>query len=138
MQHGGHNCSQEYQEVIQFAKDRFQHSKSLDDFLEAEPQKRFPGTRLRREGNILYQIYDPTSFVKPVRCYCYLLRNLPSDEKVSLTYCHCSEGFIKSYWEEVLGKPVGVEILESVISGGKECRFAIYLPKDAEKANGRS
>jgi len=137
MQHCGQNCSQEYQEVIQFAKDRFLHSKSLDDFLESEPQKNFPGTRLWREGNVLYQVYDPASFVKPIRCYCYLLRDLPAGERISLTYCHCSEGFIKSYWEEVLGKPIRVEILESVISGGKECRFAIYIPKDMDKVSGR-
>jgi hypothetical protein len=134
MHNCGQNCFQEYQEVIQFAKDRFQHSKSLDDFLENEPQKHFPGTRLRREGNVLYQVYDPTLFVKALRCYCYLLRDLPSNKTVSLTYCHCSEGFIKSYWEAVLGKPVKVEILESAISGGKECRFAIYIPEEVEKA----
>jgi predicted hydrocarbon binding protein len=49
-----------------------------------------------------------------------------------MTYCRCSEGFIKSYWEEILGRPVKVEILESVISGGRECRFAVRLrePQD--------
>jgi len=132
MRHCGHNCSQEYQEVIQFAKDRFQQSRDLSDFLASESKSRFPGTRLWREGDVIYQIYDPASFVEPVRCYCCLLKNLPSDERISMTYCHCSEGFIKSYWEEVLGRPVRVEVLESVVSGGKECRFAIHLPRDME------
>ncbi len=134
MRHCGHNCSQEYQEVIQFAKDRFQQSGDLNEFLESESRRRFPGTRLWREGDVIYQVYEPGSFVEPMRCYCCILRNLPSDERISMTYCRCSEGFLKSYWEEVLGRPVRVEILESVVSGGKQCRFAIHLPTVEEPA----
>ena len=138
MQHCGRNCSQEYQEVIQFAKDRFQQSRDLNDFLESESRTEFPGTKLWREGDVIYQVYDPASFVEPTRCYCCLLRSLPSEERISTTYCHCSEGFVKSYWEEVLGRPVKVEVLESVVSGGKECRFAIRLPREIESKLAKS
>lgn len=123
----GYNCSLEYQEVIQAAKERYGRHSSLDEFLESEQGNPFPGMRMRREGGVLYIIYEPSSFETPMRCYCNLLRKLPSDAQMSLTYCRCSEGFIKSYWEEILGRPVRVEILESVISGGKACRFAVRL-----------
>jgi predicted hydrocarbon binding protein len=127
----GRQCSLEYKEIIQSVKERRKKYERLDDFLDSEIETHFPGMRLEREGDVLYQIYDPASFDKPLRCYCNILRSLSSNEMVSLTYCHCSEGFIKSYWEQVLDRDVRVEILESVISGGKECKFAIHLPEDA-------
>jgi hypothetical protein len=123
----GYNCSLEYQEVIQSAKERYERHSSLDEFLEAEQANPFPGMRMRREGDILNILYEPSSFETPMRCYCNIMRKLPSEAQVSLTYCRCSEGFIKSYWEEILGRPVRVEILESVLSGGKACRFAVHL-----------
>jgi predicted hydrocarbon binding protein len=46
---------------------------------------------------------------------------------MSKTYCHCAEGFVKKYWETVVGKPVGVQLVESAVSGASECKFAIRL-----------
>jgi len=62
-----------------------------------------------------------------MRCYCGLLRGLPEDENVSRTYCYCSEGFVKEFWENVLERPVKVELLQSALSGASECQFAIHL-----------
>jgi predicted hydrocarbon binding protein len=129
----GRRCSLEYMELIQNAKEHYRKARSLDEFLTVESRKDFPGMKLEREGNVLYQIYNPSSFEKPLRCYCSILRGLPSDEMMSLTYCQCSAGFLKSYWEQVLETEVRVEILQSVVSGGKECRFAIHLPANLEK-----
>jgi hypothetical protein len=84
------------------------------------------GTRLAREGAILYQIYTPQAFTHPMRCYCGLLRGLPNEETFSKTYCNCSRGFIEKYWATILQKPVTVDLLQSVISGAKECKFAIH------------
>jgi len=85
------------------------------------------GTRLERQGNIVYQFYTPQSYTRPVRCYCGLLRGLPDDETVSLTYCHCSKGFVERVWEAVVGRHVKVELLQSVVHRDKECKFAIHL-----------
>lgn len=123
----GRLCSLEYKEIIQSAKERYQKSANLDEFLANEVENRFPGMSLERDGNVLYQVYDPGSFENPQRCYCTILRGLPPDETISVTYCHCSSGFIKSYWEQVLRMEVRVDILESVVSGGRKCRFAIHL-----------
>ncbi len=127
MRNCGYNCAKKNSKVIERALARRKKYGSVDEFLTAEQQKPMKGTRLQKEGNILYQFYTPQAFTRPMRCYCGLLRELPREETVSITYCSCSRGFVEKYWEKVLGKPVEVEILQSAISGAKECKFAIHL-----------
>ena len=127
MENCGYNCAEVNRRVIERAKARRKKFKSIDEFLEAEERKPTVGTRLAREGKTLYQFYTPRAFTRPMRCYCALLRGLPDDEKVSVTYCHCSKGFVKKFWENVLERPVRVELMQSAVSGGSECKFAIYI-----------
>jgi hypothetical protein len=93
----------------------------------AEEENPMKGTKLVRAGSILYQYYTPQAFTRPMRCYCGLLKGLPTEDTVSLTYCNCGKGFVEKYWEAVLQKPVKVDLLQSAISGAKECKFAIHL-----------
>ena len=123
----GYNCAKKNSKVIERAVARRKKFGSTDEFLVAEQQKPMKGTKLAREGNILYQYYTPQAFTRPMRCYCGLLRELPSEETVSTTYCNCSRGFVEKYWENILGKPVRVDILQSAVSGASECKFAIHL-----------
>jgi len=127
MQECGYNCAKKNHKVIEKAAARRKKYSSTDDFLEAEQQHPMKGTKLTREGNILYQFYTPQTFTTPMRCYCSLLRGLPIEDTVSLTYCNCSKGFVEKYWEAVLQKPVKVDLLQSAISGAKECKFTIHL-----------
>ena len=55
---------------------------------------------------------------------------LEEDQPIDPIFCNCSGGFIKNYWEGVLECSVDVEILDSVIMGGKFCEFAIHLPAE--------
>jgi hypothetical protein len=125
MENCGANCAKVNKKVIQKAKARRSKFRSMDEFLAAEQKKPMSGTRLVREGNTLIQFYTPLAFTRPMRCYCSLLRGLPENETVSLTYCHCSKGFVKKFWEGVLGKPVQVDLVQSVVSGASECKFVI-------------
>jgi hypothetical protein len=127
MEHCGRNCASVNIRVIESAIKRRKKFKDLDSFLEAEQRKPMKGTRLCREGNILYQYYTPQTFTPHMRCYCSLLRGLPKDTIVSLTYCHCSKAFVQKLWESILERPVKVELLQSVISGDSECKFAIHF-----------
>jgi len=127
MQTCGYNCARKNHKVIERAVARRKKYGSIDEFLEAEQQKPTKGTRLARDGSILYQFYTPQAFTRPMRCYCGLFRELPKEDTVSITYCNCSKGFVEKYWESVLDRPVEVDILQSAISGAKECKFAIYL-----------
>lgn len=62
-------------------------------------------------------------------CHCPRIREaLKTGETISPTYCYCGAGFYKGIWEEILQRPVGVEVLESVLQGGDVCKIAIHLP----------
>jgi predicted hydrocarbon binding protein len=127
MQNCGYNCAKKNSKVIERAVTRRKRYASIDDFLAAEQKNPPKGTKLAREGNIVYQTYTPQSFTRPMRCYCSLLRQLPKEDTVSLTYCNCSKGFVEKYWEAILQKPAKIDLLQSAISGAKECTFAIHL-----------
>ena len=127
MEDCGRSCAKVNKRLIDSARARRKRFKTVEEFLQAEQRRPIAGTRLTREGNVLFQYYTPLTFRRPMRCYCGLLRGLPEDENVSRTYCYCSEGFVKEFWENVLERPVKVELLQSALSGASECQFAIHL-----------
>lgn len=127
MENCGYNCSDVNKRVIERAKARRRKFKSINEFLEAEQRKPMKGTKLERKGNVLYQYYTPHSFSKSLRCYCSLLRGLPAHKTISSTYCHCSVGFVKKFWENVLEKPVKVNLIQSAVTGADECKFAVHV-----------
>lgn len=62
-------------------------------------------------------------------CHCPRVREaVNASEKLPITYCYCGAGFYKDLWEQIIQEPVEVEVLESVLAGGDECKIAIYLP----------
>lgn len=59
-------------------------------------------------------------------CLCPILEDGPA--RISQTYCLCSIGYVKDMFEWATNKPVEkVELLESVRTGGKTCRFRILI-----------
>lgn len=56
-------------------------------------------------------------------CLCPILEDAPKD--ISPTYCLCSVGYVKEIFERNVGKPVDVKLTESVLRGGKTCRFTV-------------
>ena len=123
----GHNCAEINKRPIMTAVKRRNKYDSLDDFLEAEEKRPPKGTRLEREGNTLHYYYTPSSYGPGLRCYCSLFRGLPEGETAPITYCNCSKGFVEKYWQTILGEEVNVELIQSTISGAKECKFTIHL-----------
>lgn len=67
-------------------------------------------------------------------CHCPRIRevftSLKSSGNISPTYCYCGAGFFKGIWEEILQKPVQVELLESLLKGNEVCKIAVHLPLD--------
>lgn len=47
--------------------------------------------------------------------------------KISPTYCLCSVGYVKEMHERMLGRPVEVELVDSVLRGGKRCKFRMTV-----------
>jgi hypothetical protein len=100
-----------------------------------------------RHGGKIYMTkipYAPKDWLverSPVRkrylaCHCPLAREsiLSGKDRVPGTWCYCSAGFEKFPLEVVLGQGLKVEVLESVLSGGDRCRFAITMPVKCRKA----
>lgn len=86
--------------------------------------------KIPKSGNLLeyLQECDP---VKKRRLYCHCPRIrevLKTEETLSPTYCYCGAGFYKGIWEEILGQPVEVEVIESILKGDDVCKIEIRLP----------
>jgi hypothetical protein len=82
----------------------------------------------RREGDVVYFSYkgNPAGLrVADGYCLCPLVEDGPAD--LSPTYCQCSVGYVAYLFERNLGRPVRVELLESLRSGGKACRFEVHV-----------
>ena len=103
------------------------------------------------DGNVLYTTkipYDPVRYLSetdPLKkryyaCHCPFAREaiLHNESPISGSWCYCSAGFAKYPYEVLLGRPLRVDVVESVLDGGSVCRFAIHLPDEAIKKEPRS
>jgi len=102
--------------TIEKAKKIKNSSKNLEELIEGL-NKSHIGGHLRLEGNKIHASYD--------RCYCGAVKQ--TKEKFSPTYCNCSRGWYLELFEQALGKPVKVDLLESIVQGAKTCRFIIHM-----------
>jgi hypothetical protein len=48
-------------------------------------------------------------------------------KQISPSYCWCSVGYVKEMHERAFGRPVNVELTESVLMGQPRCRFRITM-----------
>jgi hypothetical protein len=78
------------------------------------------GVGVERDGRTIITSYP--------RCYHGGLSG--TEELISITFCHCGKGYWMAMFEHVFGKPVKVDILQTVITGADSCRFAIHIPED--------
>jgi predicted hydrocarbon binding protein len=69
------------------------------------------------EGNSVYLEFD--------KCECPLVQKGP--DRLPRTYCECSKGWLSEMFETAAQKPVKVEMLQTVKSGGSSCKFIIRL-----------
>jgi hypothetical protein len=126
MENMGLNCAQVNSSHIDTALAKRRQFETLEAFLEAEEKDPSKGSRIVREGDTIYQYYDPRAGFG-VRCFCSLWRGLQDDQNASLTWCQCSKAFVAKLWEAYMGRPARVELIESSIAGAKECKFAVHL-----------
>lgn len=96
-----------------------------------------------REGNTIrmkkipYMTEDALNATDPheqayFTCHNPMFREaLLYDKKpVDPSFCNCSGGFMKNYWEAVLEREVDVELMDSPLLGGRFCEFTIHLNDD--------
>ena len=96
----------------------------------------------QRQGNTVYitkvprnpKSYQNAQTVlerKLAYCHCPWVRAaLKTQEAVSPIFCYCSTSWDKQLWEGILGKPIEIEILESLLKGDSHCVHAFHLPED--------
>jgi hypothetical protein len=89
-------------------------------------------TKIPKSGNLAAYLAETDREKKrQYYCHCPRIRDvLKSEETLPVTYCYCGAGYYKGIWEEVLQRPVEVELMESVLDGGEVCRIAISLPPE--------
>jgi len=91
------------------------------------------GYEVRQEGNLTTIIYNwrrdhqnPWGLILgDGYCMCPLVETGPAG--LSPSYCYCSTGYVKESFERSIGKPVIVELLDSLKMGGKDCVFKIMI-----------
>jgi Family of unknown function (DUF6144) len=108
-------------------KDRKIGPMPVDALIEAA-QKYVGKENAWRDGNTIYFNYvkNPDGLkVADGYCLCPLVESGPPG--LSGTFCACSVGYVREMFTLYLGKPVHVELLESLKRGGKRCRFKITL-----------
>ena len=80
-------------------------------------------------GNVIYFQYmgsAETGQETPENvCLCPMVESKP--DGLSKTYCLCSVGYVKEMFEQTFGKPVDVQLVDSVLYGGKRCKFKITV-----------
>jgi len=101
--------------LIAKAKEIYQTSAGLPEFL----------ARLGEVFEAL-QIEDDAVYVVYPRCYCDQIQGAAPGE-IPDAYCNCSVGWIREIFEQALGRPIHVERVRTVVSGGDECRFRVAL-----------
>jgi len=95
-----------------------------------------------RDGNTIYEAKIPYMTIEYLAeqdqakkryyyCHCPWVREslTKGETPVSATFCNCSAGYHKKYWEMVFDQPLEAEVVESVLNGDPWCRFAINLPE---------
>lgn len=94
----------------------------------------------RREGRIIYAAKnprDPQAYAqaqsadekRQAYCFCPILRT-HMDQGMPDAFCFCGTGWYRRQWEGAIGRPVTIDIVQSVLRGDERCQFAIHLPDD--------
>ncbi len=107
------------------------------DFMAVDPGW---GERPRREGRVIYHSKrprDPKAFeaattpAEKARAYCFcpIIRER-LDAGMPPAFCNCGAGWFRQQWEGATGRPVQIEIVESLLRGDERCTFAVRLPED--------
>ncbi len=93
----------------------------------------------QRVGNVIYITkipFDPEGFKnaktplerKTAYCHCTFVREaLRAGKTMSPTFCGCGLGWFPPIWESILGVPVEVKHVRSLLTGSDSCKVAIHL-----------
>ena len=100
-----------------------------------------------REGNKIISAKLPYQTKKHIQakdkrmkgfysCYCPWIRGAiknGTDQELFSDFCYCSAGYTKKFWDVIFDQPTNVEPIETPLTGGLLCKFAVHIPKEFQK-----
>jgi effector-binding domain-containing protein len=130
-----------------FPQERIDHLRAVyetgefDDILQEMYRDDFWYEKPVRRGNVLYMRKNPidpegyenaTTPAERRRAYCHCPFAHPYLDKIparlSATFCFCGAGWYRQLWEGILGQPVKIEHVETLLSGNDQCTLTVTLP----------
>jgi hypothetical protein len=118
----------------------YHESNSLEEFVKRLDNDGLFEDTISLDGNVLIATKKPFSkygthdHAEPYSASCHCNLASRTCGPISDIFCHCcTVGFYGKMFKNALGKDVKVEFRDSVISGGKGCTAAIYLPEEKGK-----
>jgi predicted hydrocarbon binding protein len=89
-------------------------------------------TKIPKSGHLTaYMEETDPEKKRQLYCHCPRVRDaLNCGAEIPTIYCYCGAGFYQGIWEEIVQRPVEVELLESVLQGDQVCKIAIKLPSE--------
>ncbi len=86
-------------------------------------------TKIPKSGYLIEYMNEPDSQRRrQIYCHCPLIRDATElGIDVPVNYCYCGAGFYRGIWEEILQKPVHIEVVKSIMNGDDVCSFEIDL-----------
>jgi hypothetical protein len=130
-----------------FPQERIDHLRIIyeqgvfDDILREMYRDDFWYEKPARRGNVLYMCknpFDPEGYANATtpagrrKAYCHCpfvhpyLDEIPA--RLSPTFCYCGAGWYRRLWEGILGQPVKIEHVETLLRGNDQCTLTITLP----------
>jgi hypothetical protein len=127
-----------YEEARGQADDPLEAIDAVRAFMEADPG--WNEREQYREGHVIYHTKNPMNpqgyadaqtddEKRAAYCFCPIIR-VNMDKGMPDTYCYCGSGWYRQQWEAATGKPVTVDVVQSVLKGDLVCQFAVHLPED--------
>ena len=103
------------------ARRLFLESGSIEEFL-----KRISKHDVK-EGDLTYTLKDKSTIIaEHNKCFCKQVSNSP-EKFTSKVYCQCSVEFNRQFFTHAFEKVVHVELVDSIICGGKSCKFIVKI-----------
>jgi len=133
-------CAHEYsQKRIDFLRSIYEKNKDINDVIKEMEKDYAWYENPVRKGNKIYvskipvnpEGYEKAETLEEKKknyCHCRFI-NGNLDKNISPTFCNCSTGWYRQYWEGILGKPVRIKILKTLLKGDDICQFEIDLPQ---------
>jgi len=134
-------CAHEFsQKRIDYMRRIYEKNRNIDEVL-IEMRKDYTWYENPvRKGNIVFvskipvnpEEYENAKTLEDKKkhyCHCRFI-NSNLDKGISSTFCNCGTGWYRQIWEGILGKPIRIKILKSLLKGDETCQVAIYLPEN--------